>query len=368
MERQGGMSPQAGGSATERLRSASLVITPASWAVLFGGIVVALVSRNVLVAGRRPLGWAVAAMIAAAAAEPLVSVVSRHVRRGVALPLVIIPVLAGIGFVTWGVVSDLDVQVARLQKAIPEAAQEIERTDRFGDAAKEFDLVAKADDLASRLNPPSKQVSQEAAGGLSGWFLTLILTVFALGYGPRFSKAGLEQIRDPERRDRIGHVVGRAFHHSQVYVDTSVLLAVATGVAAWGAFTLFDLPAPTPLALVVAVASLVPSFGLFVAALPAAVLAGASGDTGTAVAIVVGAAVLQAAHRWVIRRVTDRDSRPGAATIVIPFLVGFDLYGTGGAVVAMALAVFASCLLDSLAVQEDAEREAAAPSPAAGSA
>ena len=108
-------------------------------------------------------------------------------RRGVALPLVLVPVLAIVGLVTWGAVSDLDAQIAQLQADIPRVAADIEASERFGETAQELELQEKADDFAESLQPASSEVGREARGGASSWFLTLILTVFALAWGPRFS-------------------------------------------------------------------------------------------------------------------------------------------------------------------------------------
>lgn len=334
-----------------------LTIGPAAWAVVFGGIVVALVAQNILVAGRRPLGWAMAALVAAAALEPLVSLASRQMRRGVALIVVLLPVLGLVGLITWGAVGDLDAQVQRLQQDIPEVAADIERSERFGEAAREFGLVEKAEDFASDLRQPSSRVGEEARGGASTWLLTLILTIFALGWGPRFSAAALKQVGDTSRRERLARVVGRAFGQSQVYVDAAVLLALATGIIAWAAFRLADLPAPTPLALVVGVASLVPSLGIVLATLPAALLAGGLVSPEAGIALAVGGLALQVLHRLVLGRATRGAAHPGAAVIVISFLVGYEVYGVGGSIVGMSVAVFVAALLDSLAEEERAAAE-----------
>ncbi len=265
-----------------------LTIGPAALAVVFAAIVGALVLRNVLEAGRRPLGWALAAVVAAAALEPVVALASRQMRRGVALVVTVVPLLALVGLVTWASVRDLDAQVQVLQRDIPDVAQQIQDSERFGDAATEFALVDKAEAFAGDLRRPSSRVGEEARGGASTWALTLILTLFALGWGPRFSEAAQRQVRDRRRRDQITRVVGRAFDHSQVYVDVAVLLALAAGLLAWVAFTLIDLPAPTPLALLVGVASLVPSLGIAVATVPVAVLGGSVVSPGTGVALLVG--------------------------------------------------------------------------------
>lgn len=332
-----------------------LTIGPAAWAVVFGGIVAALVAQNIVVAGRRPLGWAAAALVAAAALEPLVSLASRQMRRGVALIVVLLPVLGLVGLITWGVVGDLDAQVRRLQRDIPRVAEDIESSERFGEAAREFELVEKAEDFAADLRRPSSRVGEEARGGASTWALTLILTLFALGWGPRFSAAGLHQVGDVDRRDRLARVVGRAFGQSQVYVDAALLLGLGTGAIAWVAFRLVDLPAPTPLALVVGVASLVPSIGVVLATLPAALLAGGLVSPEAGIALAVGGLVVQVLHRLALGRATRGAAHPGAAVIVISFLVGYEVYGIGGSVVGMSVAVFVAALLDSVAEEERAE-------------
>lgn len=339
-----------------------LTIGPAALAVIFGAIVGALLLRSVISAGHRPLGWALAAIVAAAALEPVVSLASRQMRRWVALVVTLIPILALVGLVTWAAVRDLDAQVELLQRDIPRVARDIEDSNRFGDAATEFDLVEKSERFARDLRRPSSRVGEEALGGGPTWVLTLILTLFALAWGPRFSAAAQAQVRDPVARERVSRIVGRAFGRSQVYVDVAVLLALATGLVAWIAFTLIDLPAPTPLALVVGVASLMPSIGILAATVPAALLAGGVVSPTAASALVVGAIVVQLGHRLVLNRATRGATRPGAAVIVVSFLLGYEVYGVGGSVVGMSLAVFAAALLDSVA--EDDAGATAQPDPA----
>lgn len=329
-----------------------LTIGPAALAVVFGAIIAALVAQNVLIAGRRPIGWALAAAVAAAAVEPLVGRAARYMRRGVAMAVVLIPLLALIGLVTMGVVRDLDVQIEQLQNDIPRVAQEIEEGEQAGEAAREFELEEKAQELADSLRRPSSRVGEEAIGGASTWVLTLILTLFALIWGPRFARAGLRQVPEGERRDRLARVVGRAYTRSQAYIEVTVVLALVTGVAAWAVFELIELPAPTPLAVVVGVGSLVPGIGIAVGTLPAALLAGGLMSPWTGVALFVGAVAFQVLHALVLRRATRGAAHPGAAVVVISFVVGYELYGVGGAVVGTCLVVFLVAMLDSIAEEE----------------
>ncbi len=329
-----------------------LTIGPAALAVVFGAIIVALVAQNVLVAGRRPIGWALAAAVAAAAVEPLVARTSRYVRRGVAMFVVLVPLLGLIGLVTWGVVRDLDVQIEQLQTDIPRVAHEIEEGDQMGEAATEFRLEDKAQELADGLRRPSSRVGEEAIGGASTWVLTLILTLFALIWGPRFARAGLRQVPEGERRDRLARVVQRAYTRSQAYIEVTVVLALLTGIVAWATFELIDVPAPTALAVVVGLGTLVPGIGIALGSLPAVLLAGGLISPWTGVAVFAGAIAVQVGHALVLRRTTRGAAHPGAAVIVISFVVGYELYGVGGAVVGTCLVVFLVALLDSVAEEE----------------
>ena len=354
-----------------RSTTARLRLTPSAVVLIFGSIVVALVARNLLVAARRPLGWAIAALVMAAAIEPMVSGLSRYMRRGFALLCVLIPLLAGVGLIGRGVYQDLDTSIERLKEAIPEAAQGIEESDRFGGVARDLKLSEKAQDVADDFEKPSSQVAGQAVGSGGAWLVTIILMIFALGWGPRFASAALKQVTDEERRDRLAHVVGEAFARSQVYVDVMLAQGVVVGLMGWLLFRAFDVPAPTPLAVLLGALSLVPVVGIFVGGLPAVMLVAgfdSFGRAGVLLAILVVAQVLEVV---LYQSVTRRTLYIGPAVVVIVWLLGYGIYGIGGAVVAAAVAVFATALTESAAEErgsvdlppDDADPTTAAPVP-----
>ncbi|MEJ7718978.1 MAG: hypothetical protein WKF58_00250 [Ilumatobacteraceae bacterium] len=89
-------------------------------------------------------------------------------------------IVGGIAFLT---LRDLDDQFDRLRAAIPEAAAEIEASPRFGDTAKDFGLLDKAQEFADDLRSPSRTVGRDAAPFAGGAFLVLVLTLFMLAWG-----------------------------------------------------------------------------------------------------------------------------------------------------------------------------------------
>ena len=154
---------------------------------------------------------------------------------------------------------------------------------------------------------------------------------------------------DEERRDRLAHVVGEAFSRSQVYVDVMLAQGVVVGLMGWLLFRAFDVPAPTPLAVLLGALSLVPVVGIFVGGLPAVMLVAgfdSFGRAGVLLAILVVAQVLEVV---LYQSVTRRTLYIGPAIVVIAWLLGYGIYGIGGAVVAAAVAVFATALTEAAA-------------------
>ena len=117
---------------------------------------------------------------------------------------------------------------------------------------------------------------------------------------------------------------------------------------AWVCFRLADLPAPTPLALVVGVGSLVPVIGVVLTMWCAAGTRGRRRLAGDGAGIGGDGVGLQVVHALLLRRATRGCHGPGPAIIVISFIVGWSLYGVGGVLVGTALIVYAVAVLDAI--------------------
>jgi predicted PurR-regulated permease PerM len=100
--------------------------------------------------------------------------------------------------------------------------------------------------------------------------------------------------------------------------------------------------------------------GVVVGAFPAVLLEIGLGSTSGAVRLAIGVLLLQAAHAFLLRRVVSANSLVvGPAVIVITLVLGFEVYGVGGAYYGVALAIFGVAALDGVG------RAAATRSPAA---
>jgi predicted PurR-regulated permease PerM len=234
--------------------------------LVIGAVVAAAGLANVFVAARRPLGWAVAASVAAWLLSGVVDILGRWVPRGLAVVVTVLGLVlvAGGGWV--GARATLVAEVDRLRRVLPAAASDLEARFR---AAADFDLADRTgvfvNDLDDRFGIHAQLT--EGAGTASTYLVNGILVLFLLGYGPRFIAAALRQIADPARRASVAAVVDRASTAARTYLLIVLAQAIAVTAVCSAVFYLLDLPAPFVLGLLVGWLSAVPSLGILLGGL-----------------------------------------------------------------------------------------------------
>jgi predicted PurR-regulated permease PerM len=306
------------------------------------------------------LVWVLAAVIIGAILLPVVNVLATKIPRGLAILVVAVVALAAVGSVVFLGFDDLNTQAKRAERALPRAAAELEESDRFSDFAEAFDL----EDRARRFG---RDLPNEIRGGVglrgvrsatstgAAFLVIVVLTLFTLIYAPRFFASGLAQIDDEGRRARVEATLRRGYRRGWVYLALCLVKAIVAGTLTAVVCSLTDVPAPILLGIWVGVWSFVPDVGIVVAALPIVLLAVLTSFTTAAALLVlfVGYQVLEGIYgqRWI----EDRSVHVGPALTFLVALVGFEIYGFGGSVMAVILLVFASAVADELAPEDEDE-------------
>jgi predicted PurR-regulated permease PerM len=300
---------------------------------------------RVVAAAATPLLWYLGGAIGAALLFPLVSGLSRVMPRGLAIALVAVGSVVVAGFVSYRVVDELQSQAERFAEEAPEAARDLEESESFGEAAREFGLEEKVAALArdvetfGRFRDPLDAARTAATTGASGfavWMLGLLMLVA----GPRFVAAGLHQVPE-ERRDEARAVLVRAYRRAWSYIALMVARGVLLGIVTALTAAAAGLPTPALLGTWVAAWSLVPGLGLVVGGMPVVVVAALSGPQAALGALVAALAVQVADVLVVQRRIDRRTLHVGPAITLAASVVGLALYGPGGMVMALSLAIFA---------------------------
>jgi predicted PurR-regulated permease PerM len=308
------------------------------------------------------IGWILVAATFAALLHPLVNGLANRLPRPAALAIVVGAMLLIAGFVGWRVVDDINQQVHELQRALPRAAREIERSDRFGETARDARLADRVetfvDQLPERLRGGDVQDALRAAATRGVAFLaTFVLTIFFLIHGPRLLRSGLRQL-PVQRRERVKDVAGAAYERSWRYVAGSLGMAAIAGLLAYGCANTLDLPGAAPLALWMALVDVLPVLGVVVGALPLVLLAAATSpawQTTIVAVVLVGWQVLET--NYLQKRVEQRSLHIGPFVTLAVAMVGLELYGIGGALISLVLAVVAMATADELVGLGPEERE-----------
>lgn len=330
--------------------------TRLSWAtaVLAVSVFIGFVAvRGAFIAAHRIIGWTVACIAVAVFVEPIVAALGRFIPRVLAV-IVTFVLLGGLVFgLAVGAVSDLDNEVARLQRVTPDAIEELEaRDDGVGRLASEIRLRERAetflDALDDRVGSTSGALAENATTA-PVYFVCAILTIFLLVYGPSIARGAARQIDDPTMRRVLFRVMEDAAHRARRTVSALLTQGLVIGGATMLFAELVDLPAPIVLGLVAGVAAMLPDFGILLGSLATAALTAAFESVALAVVVLVVALAVQLFEAFYIRRrVREFGVDIGPAIIWIVAVLGYTLYGPGMAFYGVVYAVFVLAVVDQV--------------------
>lgn len=318
-----------------------------------GVVGLAVIVLRVFEAAHAPLTWAVAAAVVAVLIDPIVDVLDRRIPR---LAAVIIALLV-MATLTWGVIyvafDDLSSGIDQLGDAALDAADELEsRDDGVGQLARDIEASRRVELFVDALDERvtgGDDVLESTAGTAPTYLIGGILTLFFMSYGPRLAQSAVDQVPDRRRRAEITDVVRAALQRSRRAVLLTVAEGVLIGLVVTGVAELLDVPSPAAIGLTAGVMGMLPHVGLVLGTLPLVllVLAQRSGfATIVTVLLVLTAQLLDSF--WLRRRVAEHSVRVGLLVPWIVALVGYAVYGTGGAAYGIMLAVFALAVLDEV--------------------
>lgn len=322
-------------------------------------VVALILLRRIFVAAHRPLSWALAASVAAILLDPAVDHLARRIRR---VPAVLLTFLAigaiGIG-TTYLVFDEVQLALDRLETAAPEAAAEVEaRQDRVGEIARDANLGTRVDDFVAVLQERvtgGDDVLRSTAGTAPAYLVSAILTVFLMTYGLRIARGAAAQDPDQLRAMRVSLIVGAAVARARRAVLLTVVVTVALGLSGAAVAMALDLPAPSAVGVSLAVAALFPHVGVVAGSLPLLLLTLGFRSGAEAAGLLVLVLLLQALDSVVVRPSIARQSvHVGLLVPWVVALLGYSVYGVGGAAFGVLIAVFAMAVLDRMQASNEA--------------
>lgn len=320
-------------------------LSPSGALALVGAVVAAVLLQRAFVAAHRTIGWAVACSVVALLLDPVIHYLDLHLPRWIAIVASMLTVAALAGLVVYVVVRQLGDSVTALREIAPESARRLEA--RFS-LARDLQLEQRITGFVDSINTRLRREALQRVGTVPTYLVNGILTLFLLAYGRRYVNGGLAQIKDEPTRRKMARVVRRGFTRGRNYLLIAIAQAIVVTLIADGLFRALDLPADFVLALLLGVVGSIPYIGYALGGLPALLVAFGYHDTRTAVFVAVLLIVVQAVEGLVVRPRLDRRTVPvGAFFPLVIGILGYTVYGGGGAVYGFALVVIALALYDA---------------------
>lgn len=339
--------------ARPRLRVSNRSIVLAT--ILFG---LTLLAMRVVSAAGRVIGWILVAAALAGLLHPLVSFLARYLRRGLAAVLVMIAAVSLGGFVVRGMVTDVVRETARLKAAAHEATDKLEHGEGgFADFASSVRLQDRTDrfiDLVpeqlSGGGTTAEKLRANATRGVA-FLATFVLTLFLLLHGPKIAAAGAQQIADRDQRMRARRVGVSAFRRAFAYARGTLAQAMVAGSLAYLLARTAGIRGAGALAVWVALWDIVPVAGAVIGATPLVVLGFLDrplyGALLTAAFVAVQVLEDVVWQPWLERRTL----RLGPFLTVLPGLVGLEIRGLTGALLAVLFSALVVAVADDFAPQ-----------------
>ncbi|HKH23438.1 MAG TPA: AI-2E family transporter [Solirubrobacterales bacterium] len=323
---------------------------------------------------RTTLQWVAAAIFLALALDPAVSMVQRAWPRGGSMPRVLAILivyligLAAMVFLVLHVFPPIVHDIEGLAHKLPGYVRDFENwandNKQFQDLNAKYHITQKLSEEASTL-PSHLSSGASTLGSLTVSILehllaaitVLTLTFFLLLDGRGMVERGTGRL--PQfQRDRARRIADRVAEVVKAYVSVNLLLAVAAGFLTWGFLEAEGFHLALPLAVLVAFLDLIPLIGLTIGGVSVLAVLIVDGGPGDAFVWLIVFLVYQQAQDRVIQPLLYKGGalKVNPAVAIVAVIVGANLAGVLGALLAIPTAASLGVVLDELVFSAGAAR------------
>ena len=308
------------------------------------GVLVVLLAGMAVYAVRDVLVLVVIALFVAVSLDPAVRWLVRHgVRRGWAVSIVMMGLVAVLVLFVWSLAPPLIHQGNVLIKDLPGYVRDLDAKSRtIRELSARYRLTQKLSDLAATL--PGKLAgsavgfAQRFLGALLSAVTVLVLTIYFMADLPRIRR-GLVRLFPRTRRTQVADIVNVVVDKVGGYMIGNIIISVFAGVSSFVCLEAVRVPYALPLALMVAITDLIPMIGATLGAAICVLVALFTRDLWPA-AIVVTLFFLvyqQVENYYIAPRVLRNTVELPAVAVLLAALIGGSVLGVVGALMAIPL-------------------------------
>jgi predicted PurR-regulated permease PerM len=345
-------------------------------------IAVALLLAIALMHTRTTLQWVAAAIFLALALDPAVGLIQRawprdgQMPRVLAILIVYLIALAGMIFLTLHVFPPIVHDIEGLAHKLPGYVHDFENwannNQQFQELNQKYGITQKLTQEASTL--PSHLSSGASTIGsftvsllehLLAAITVITLTFFLLMDGRGMVQRGTGRLPSIQR-DRARRIADRVAEVVKAYVSVNLLLAIAAGILTWGFLEAEGFHLALPLAVLVAFLDLIPLIGLTIGGFSVFIVLLIDGGPGDAIVWLAIFLVYQQLQDRIIQPLLYKGGalKVNPAVAIVAVIVGANLAGVLGALLAIPTAASLGVVIDELVFSGSAGAARAEPEPA----
>jgi predicted PurR-regulated permease PerM len=292
-------------------------------------IAMVLLTAVVLLLGwevRRVLTWIVVAALLAIILGPLVDIAQRrlHLRRALATLLVFLVALVALA----GIVTMF------IRPLANEGPQFIDRVPGYVDLQRN---QARLRESANRLTTPALGVLRSIFSTVVALVTIFVLTFLMVVQGPKLLSA-LGQRTTPHRQERVRRVAADCAKAVTGYMTGNLLISAIAGTVTYVALWIMGVPYRGVVALFVAFADLIPLVGATLGAIVAIAVAALHSLPAAIVVLVVFVVYQQLENHVPQPVIMSPTVELSALTVLVSILIGVELFGFLGALLAIPVA------------------------------
>jgi predicted PurR-regulated permease PerM len=305
---------------------------------------------------RRPISWILIAMFLAVALSGPVNYLARYMRRGFAITLVFLGLLAVPVLLIALIVPPLITEANDFARDVPRYARDVsefvQENERLRSINEDYDITAELEKQAGKLPDQLggaagtlRDVGLGIVNSLFALITILVLTAFLLSSGRRWTDAAIAS-RPPEQRERLRRSLDNMAKAVAGYVAGALTIALIAGIATFIVLTILGVPFAAPLAVIAGLFSLMPLVGATIAAVLIGIVTVFEDFPTVTIIWVVWAIVYQQFENHVIQpQIQKRTVHVQPFITIVAVLFGATLLGVLGALVAIPAAASIQILL-----------------------
>jgi predicted PurR-regulated permease PerM len=298
---------------------------------------------------RRPITWLLVSVFLAVALSPLVNVLSRHMKRGFAITVVYLGLLAVPGLLIALIVPPLITEANNFADNVPEYARDVtdfvQENERLRELNRDYDITSKLEEeagkLPERLGGAAGTLRDVGLGIVNSAFALitiLVMTAFLLGSGRTWVDRAIG-MRPPDQRERLRRSLDHMAQAVGGYVAGALTIALIAGIATYIVLSILGVPFAAPLAVIAGLFSLIPLVGATIAAvLIGLVTLFENFPTATIVWAIWAIAYQQIENHVIQPQIQKRTVNVHPFVTIVAVLFGATLLGILGALVAIPIA------------------------------